>query len=106
MDTVVFASLVWQVVNFIRQLVNLRRSAVVTQLIAWIVGVVLVVLAAHASVASGVVLPGTDQALGGLDFGSQVLVGLLISSLASTGVDFKQAFDHSDTNAKPPLLPG
>jgi uncharacterized membrane protein (DUF441 family) len=107
MDTVVFAALLWQVIDFLRELVNFKteRSAVVTQLTAWVAGVVLVILAAHAQVAEALVLPGTDQALGGLDFGSQVLVGLLVSSLASTGVDFKQAFDGSDSSTKPPLVP-
>jgi energy-converting hydrogenase Eha subunit G len=106
MDTVVFGALIWQVVDFLRELANFRtqKSSAITQAAAWIAGVLVVVLAAHADVASALILPGTDQALGNLDFGSQVLVGLLVSSFASTGVDFKQAFDRSDSAVKPPLI--
>ncbi len=46
---VLLATLVWQVIDFLRELTNLptQKSAVLTQLAAWIGGVVVVLLAAH-----------------------------------------------------------
>lgn len=106
MTAIVFATLVAKVIDFLRLLANAstNRSAIVTQLSAWVGGIVLVVLAAHASVTADLVLPGTSMALGVIDGSSQVLVGLLVSSLGSALVDVKQAIDGSDSAAKPPLL--
>lgn len=106
MTYVLFAALVWQVVDFLRELTNLstNKSAVVTQACAWVGGIMLIALAAHAAVTEAVVMPGMSVALGKLDWPSVVLVGLLASSLASTGVDVKQALDGSDSAAKPQLL--
>jgi hypothetical protein len=106
MDAVLFASLLWQVIDFLREVANFQsqRSAVITQVTAWVGGIVLVALAAHAKVAADLVLPGTGIALGSLDLGSTILVGLMVSSLGSSLVDVKQAIDRSDSAAKPPLM--
>lgn len=106
MTAVLFAALVWKVIDFLRLLTNLKHqtSAILTQLLAWVGGVVIVAVGAHAAVASNVVVPGTSLPLGKLDFGSVVLVGLLVSSFGSVGVDIKQALDGSDSSAKPSLL--
>lgn len=107
MTVVVFAALVWKVIDFLRMLFNIssQKSAIITQATAWIGGVVLVVIAAHAGVTKALVLPGSDLSLGLLDFPSQVLIGLLVSSLASGVVDIKQAIDGSDSSAVVPLIP-
>lgn len=107
MTVVIFGALVWKVVDFMRLLFNIttNRSAIITQATAWIGGIVLVVIAAHAGVAKLLVLPGTDSALGTLDFASQILAGLLIASFASTVVDIKQAIDNGDSSAMPPMVP-
>lgn len=107
MTMVVFAALVWKVIDFLRMLFNIQsqRSAIITQLTAWIGGVILVLVAANASVSAALVLPGSDQALGVLDFPSLILVGLLVSSLASGVVDVKQAIDASDSSKVVPLIP-
>lgn len=107
MTVIVFSALVWKVIDFLRLFINIKsnRSAVFTQVTAWAGGVVLVVLAAHAQVAQSLVLPGADTALHQLDFTSQILLGLLISSFASTVVDVKQAIDSSDTSSMPKLVP-
>lgn len=106
MTAVVFAALVWKVVDWLRLLFNLPRqvSAVVTQALAWVAGVLLVWVASSASVTAEVVLPGTSAALGTLDAGSVILVGLLVSSFGSAIVDVKQALDRTDSAAKPPLV--
>lgn len=108
MTIVIFAALVWKVIDFLKMLFNFEtnKSAIVTQLCAWVGGVGLVLIAAQATVTSALVLPGADQALGVLDFWSLVLLGLLISSLASGIVDVKQAFDNTDSSSKPALLSG
>jgi hypothetical protein len=108
MTVLVFSALVWKVIDFFRMLFNFstQKSAIVTQLTAWAGGVLLVVVAAHASVTSGLVLPGSDEPLKTIDFASQILLGLLISSLASTVVDLKQAIDGSDSASKPPMITG
>lgn len=106
MTVIVFTALVWKVIDFFRMLLNFstQKSAVVTQLSAWVAGVLLVIVAAHASVTSALVLPGADEPLKTIDFASQVLLGLLVASLSSTVVDIKQAIDSSDSASKPPLL--
>jgi hypothetical protein len=107
MTVVVFAALVWKVIDFLRMCLNFttQKSAIFTQATAWVGGVVLVILAAHASVSGGLVLPGADEPLKTLDFASQVLLGMLIASFASTVVDLKQAFDNTDSALKPPMVP-
>lgn len=108
MDTVVFSALVWKVIDFTRHLANFaqEKSAVATQLLAWIAGVLAVVVGAHAGATEAITLPGTTDALGNLDGWSQVLVGLLLASTASAAVDVKQAIDGTDSNVKPPLIGG
>lgn len=106
MDIILFATLIWQVIDFARELANFgsERSSVVTQLSAWLVGIAAVALGAHADVTAGITFPGTGLPLGQLDFGSVVLVGLMAASLASSLVDTKQALDRGDTARKPALL--
>jgi ABC-type multidrug transport system permease subunit len=107
MTFVVFAVLVWKVIDFLRMLFNIttQRSAIITQATAWVGGVLLVLIASHAGVMKALVLPGSDQALGLLDFPSQVLIGLLVSSFASGVVDIKKAIDNTDSSAVVPLIP-
>lgn len=106
MTILVFSALVWKVIDFLRMLFNIttQRSAIITQVTAWVGGVVMVVIAAHASVTGNLIIPGADEPLKTLDFGSQILLGLLVSSLASGIVDLKQAIDSSDSAVKPPLV--
>ena len=105
MTVIVFTALVWKVIDFLRMLTNFKtqKSGLLTQATAWIGGVVLVIIAAHASVTSGLVLPGADESLRTIDFASQVLLGLLIASLASGVVDIKQAIDGTDSASKPSM---
>lgn len=105
MTFVVFAVLIWKVIDFLRMLFNFKaqRSGIVTQATAWIGGIVLVILASHSGVTSQLKLPGVDQVLSTLDFGSQILLGLLVASLASGVVDVKQAIDGTDSASKPPI---
>lgn len=106
MTEIVFAALVWKVIDWLRNIASLstQKSAVATQALAWLGGIVLVWVASSATVTAAVVLPGTSSPLGSLDGGSIILVGLLVASFGSTLVDVKQALDGSDSAVKPPLL--
>lgn len=106
MTILLFATLIWQLVDFAREIAGGRssRSSVVTQLSAWAIGIAVIAIGANASVTEDLVLPGVEIALGALDAGSVILVGLLASSLASSIVDVKSAIDSSDSAIKPALL--
>lgn len=105
MTAILFATLVWQVTDLIREALGGRgsRSSLVTQLAAFVVGIVFVWIGANATVTQALVIPGVDTPLGDLDGGSIVLVGLLVASLASSLVDVKAAIDNTDSARKPPL---
>ena len=107
MSIVVLATLVWQVIDFLRELTNWRtnKSAVITQASAWVGGVLIMLIGAHAAVTQHLTFPGMDRPLGSLDGASIILAGLLASSLASSLVDVKQALDTTDSAVKPALLP-
>lgn len=98
-------ALVWKVVDWLRLLTNLgtQRSAVVTQLLAW-VGAVAVVFLYGASEFGTFAVPGTELLLSDVGGWSKVILGLAIGSTASAVVDVKQAIDNTDNAAKPPLL--
>lgn len=95
----------WKVVDFLRNLVNLpsTKSAVVTQLTAWIAGVAVVMLAAQTTFAGGINFG--DAILGNMNAWDQAFVGLGLLSLGGVGVDVKKAIDNTDTAAVPPLIP-
>lgn len=107
MTAIMFVALVWQVIDFLRELAAIRenRNAVIVQASAWVGGFILVVIGAHAAVTAKLVLPGSDLPLGVLDWGSQILVGMMVASLASSAVDIKQAIDNTDSARKPAVLP-
>jgi len=106
MTVVIFAALIWKVIDFLRMLANFKnqKSGIITQLTAWVGGVLIVILGAHAEVTKALILPGSTQTLGSLDIASLIILGLLISSFASSLVDVKQAVDSSDSSAVPSLL--
>ena len=106
MTVIVFVALLWKIVDFLRMAANFKsqKSGLITQATAWIAGVILVVIAAHAQLTWSLVLPGSDLPLKSLDFASLLLLGLLISSTASSVVDIKQAIDATDTASKPPMI--
>lgn len=104
MTIVLFSTLIWKVVDFLRFLVARDRSSITTQATAWIAGVLVVWLGSSADLTADLTFPGIDASLGSLDGGSIVLLGLLASSLASSLVDVKQAVDNSDSSRVPRLV--
>lgn len=106
------SALVVKVTDFLRMLTAWARgaaeqaSAVLTQIAAWVAGVATTMLAAHSSAIGDLTIPKVGVRLGSLDGSSQVLLGLMVASVGSFLVDFKQARDNTDSAAKPPLLKG
>lgn len=104
------SALVVKVTDFLRLLAATARgekghgSAIVTQVAAWVGGIVAVWLAAHAGITEH--LSAGDIVLGKLDGWSQVLAGMMVGSSGSLFVDAKQAVDGTDSAVKPPLLGG
>lgn len=84
-----------------------RRNAlngVVTQLIAWILGVLGTFVVASSQLADHFAVPGTDAALSKLNGPSLIILGLAGASGFSTLYDYKSAIDGRDTARTPPLL--
>lgn len=107
--TLLLAAVLWQVIDLMRETAGAikassapgRWSSPITQVTAFVGGVVVVILAAHSGLFDNFAVNG--QTLTSLDGGSQVFLGLGIASFASSAVDVKSALDGSDTAKKPPL---
>jgi hypothetical protein len=100
---VAVGTLVFTVVNFLTYLRSRNWNGALTQLIAWVAGVVGIVLAAHSQYASQITF-GT-QKLSGASWWTQVFLGLIATSLLSTFNELKKAIDSTDSAKKAPLLP-
>jgi hypothetical protein len=96
------AALVVKFTSVLKYLSDRDWRQAVTQVVPWVAGIVAVALAAQADVAEGFIIWG-QQALGDLDFWSQVLAGIALGSAGSLTYDFKKAVDGSDSAAEPPL---
>lgn len=98
------AALVWKAVDFIRLVSNIKTemSAIVTQILAWLMGIITVLAYASSDFATSVTIG--EQSLDSMNFWSLMLIGIAIASLGSAAVDFKQARDTNDSSAKPRLL--
>ena len=95
--------LMFKVVDFLRYAKNRDANGVFTQLIAWIAGVVVLLLVAQSTWASTITLAGVS--LHRLGFWSSVFAGVVMSSAASTLADLRKTFDNSNSAAIPTLLP-
>ncbi|MBM0203496.1 hypothetical protein JNW90_10505 [Micromonospora sp. STR1s_5] len=92
-----------------KKLVDLGRYAsgrdlngVVTQLVAWAAGVVVVIAFAASDWASLVTFG--DLSLAKMGLMSQILAGLTVGSTASLGQDLLKAVDQNQSERKPTLL--
>lgn len=101
---VAMGSLVFTLINFLRFVTNKDGSSAITQLCAWVAGILVVVLVAHTDFASGVAIG--DKTLDMIDGFGQVFVGLMASSLFGVVKVAIQAFDGNDSARVPPLVPG
>lgn len=92
-------ALIWKIVDVVKYARVRNVDAVVTQVGVWFAGVVVMLLLATTDFASGVEVGGSI--LGDLNVWSLILIGLSVGSSASVGVDFKKAFDNTDSAAVP-----
>lgn len=98
----ILGALVYKFVDFLKYLKSGDTNAAVTQLIAWVSGVVAISLFAHSDFATSIDLGG--QSLPSLNFVSQVIVGLSATSLFSAFYDLKSALDNKDSARTPALV--
>lgn len=89
-------------VDFIRQLRGRDVSAVLTQLLAWISGVAVVYLAAHADFASAIEFANVQLDQMGLF--TQTVLGVLVGSVGSVVKDGLKAVDNTQTESSPTLV--
>lgn len=96
------AVLVFAIINFLKAVKAKDANGAGTQVIVWVAGILVVLLAAQTNFADGISIG--DQALSTLNFWSLLFIGLTISSLATFGTEVKKAIDGSDSASTPPLL--
>lgn len=101
---VAMAALTFKVVDFLRYCRAADINGALTQLCAWIAGIVVVLLVAQTDWADGIGVG--DMNLGNLNFWSLVFYGLAAGSTASVAKDTLKAVDNTNSAAIPTLVPG
>lgn len=99
---VAMSGLVLTVVNFCRYVRGQDWSAVLTQAIAWLGGVVVVAIFAQSDFADGLTVGG--MAMSSLSGWSIVAVGMTVGAAPSVLVEGFKAIDNTRTTAKPALF--
>jgi ABC-type amino acid transport system permease subunit len=102
-ELVVLAAFVKKAVDFVRNLRGRDVSAILTQLFAWLAGVVVVWLAAHVDFASAIEIANIQ--LDQMGLWTQAALGVLLGSGASIFQDGLKAIDNTQSEAKPKLVP-
>lgn len=102
-ELAVLAAFVKKFVDFLRSLRGRDTNAVVTQLVAWVGGVVVVFLASHVDFASAVEVG--NMSLDQLSGWAQAALGVLLGSGASIAQDVLKAVDNTQSESKPKLVP-
>jgi hypothetical protein len=96
-------ALVYAGINFIKYVKAKDRSASLTQIAVWALGVGVLFLAAWAKVTNTFMFNGIT--LEKMDTGSKIVLGLMAASLFATiPYDLKRAIDNNDSATTPPLL--
>jgi hypothetical protein len=98
----VIGSLIKKAVDLLKYVTNQDWNAAATQLVTWAAGIGLAFLLANSDFADGLAVNG--QTLASLNAFSIVLVGLAVSSTASTAVDTLKAIDGSQSASMPALF--
>ena len=96
------SAFVWKLVDFAKFLRAWDPNAVVTQVAAWVAGVLAVWAVAASDLADQAAAFGFD--LVDLGAGAKVLAGVAVGSVASVVFDLKQALDQRDSAATPRLV--
>ena len=97
-------ALVFCLVNFLKNLKAGLWSPVLTQLIAWVAGVLVVVFYAQTDWADKITFG--DTALSSLNASSQIAIGLAASSIFGVVTQAIKALDTSDSAKTPEMIPG
>lgn len=97
-------ALIWKIIDFAKQVRVKDVDAVVTQVVTWVAGIVVVFILANSDFGDGIRV--ANNLLGHLNGWSLLLVGLTVSSSGSVAYDFKRAIDHGDSAAQPSLVSG
>lgn len=100
---VALVTLMKKVVDTFKYVTNRNINALVTQVVTWATGVLLVWIATAADITADLAIFG--QTFGDLNGGSIILGGMIFSSAASVVYDLQASNDNADTAATPPLLP-
>ena len=102
-ELIVLGAFIKKAVDFVRNLRGRDMNAVLTQLLAWVTGVVVIWLAAHVDFASAVEIANVH--LDQMSLWTQAALGLLLGSGASVFQDALKSVDNTQSEAKPPLVP-
>lgn len=92
-----------QVTDLLRFLSAGQLRQALTGVIPWVALFVVLLLGSQADVTNQLPIPGTGEALGGLNWASLLLVAIAGGSTGSQVVNFKQAIDGTDSSRVPPL---
>jgi hypothetical protein len=105
MQTVTYLALLgalWKLVDAVKNVTASNFRALLTQVLAAIVGIGAAFLMSAADIAKTWDV-GAGQSLNDMDGASLVILGLIWGLGTGAIVDFKKAFDHSDTAKQPSL---
>ncbi len=100
---VAMATLTLKIIDFLRYLRGGDINGMLTQLFAWLAGVLVVLLVAQTDWADGIAIG--DMSLATLGFWSLVFYGLSAGSGASAVKDFLKSVDNHNSSAIPVLVP-
>lgn len=101
--TVAMGVLTLKLIDFVRYARGADLNGIITQLAAWFVGVLVVLLVAQTDWAAGIAVGNMN--LHTLNFWSLVFYGLSAGSGASLVKDALKAVDNSNSAAIPTLMP-
>jgi hypothetical protein len=104
MGVVGLAALTLTFVDFLKNLTppDHDYNAAITQVVAWVSGLVAVFLYGESQLGDTITIGTTT--LDHADTATKIIVGLSVSSIASTFYKFSKSVDSSDSNKQPPLL--
>jgi zinc transporter ZupT len=98
-----FAMFILKLLDFVKAAVARDANALATIVVGWVAGVVAVLAFAHTQWASEIKIG--EQTLAGLSAWSQVVFGLVATSVAGYLYDVKKAVDRTDSASSNRLLP-
>jgi hypothetical protein len=105
MEAITVATLIALVIKVVSvvKAIGKDTNLVLTQALTWVVGAVILSLAATADLTAGLTPIEGGPTLGELDMASIVLIGLAWASTASVVYDWKKARDNSDSAHEAPF---